>query len=59
MERKKGIKKKINKPRQSIIYNTIQLIIVVYHTKFQTSSLHSSWEIFDEKGGVSAYREFI
>ena len=47
----------INKPWNSIVSYKIQLVIVVYHSKFQTSSLHSSWENFDGKVNIGLYGE--
>ena len=41
MERKKEKITGINKSRKSIVSYTTQLIIVVYHTKFQTSGLQT------------------
>ena len=36
----------------------IQLTIVVYHSKFQTSSLRSAWENFDENFNIGLYDEW-
>lgn len=56
-EKERMNKKGTDKPENAIVSYTIQLVIVVYHTKFEASSLHSSSETFDEKFNMHLYGE--
>ena len=42
-------------PRKPIVSYTMLFIIIALHTKFETSSFYSSWEIFDEKFNICLY----